>query len=187
MEVPVAEPAAAIRVQTATVRELRAAVLAVAWVVAPVVDLVVVLLRVVAPEAGRAVVQAFLVDREVVSGEPGMAPAADLALVQVVAPAGPAVALVAGWAVAQDFPGDREVIPVVRVSALPAAPREVRQEDRAEEVVQRAPAVALPEVQAVAQATVEVGAALVAGRAVVVQGVAQATAVPGPAIMANAV
>jgi len=169
------------------VRELRAAVLAVAWVVAPVVDLVVVLLRVVAPEAGRAVVQAFLVDREVVSGEPGMAPAADLALVQVVAPAGPAVALVAGWAVAQDFPGDREVIPVVRVSALTAAPREVRQEDRAEEVVQRAPAVALPEVQAVAQATVEVGAALVAGRAVVVQGVAQATAVPGPAIMANAV
>ena len=196
----VAERAAAIRVQTAMVRELRAAVLAVAW--AAGMDQVLVLLRAAALAA----------DREAVSGEPGMAPAADLALAQVVVPgarsaAGPAVALAAGSAadpavalgpvVAQDCPVDREVVPVVRVSALPVAPPEVPQEDRPEEVVQRAVAVALQEVQAVAQAAVEAGAARVPGQgaALVVarvadqgvglQRVAQATAVPGPAIMAN--
>ena len=74
---------------------------------------------------------------------------------------------------------------------------EVPQADRAEEVVQRAPAVALQELQAVAQAAVEAGAARVAGQGaalvvapvtdqgVVVQGESQATAVPGLAIMAN--
>ncbi|HEX7233195.1 MAG TPA: hypothetical protein VF452_22625 [Candidatus Binatia bacterium] len=197
VEVPVAEPAA-IRVQTATVRD-PAAVPAQAWGAASAVGQVLVLLRVVAPEVGRAVVQALRVDRAAVSGEPEMAPAADLALVQVVAlrevsAVGQVVARALVPVEALDFQGDREVVPVVRASAL----REARQGDRAKEVVQRGMAVALQEVQAVAQPGVEAGAAPVAGqgaarvalvvaRVGVVLGVAQATVVSGPAIMANGV
>jgi len=189
VEVPVAEPAAAIRVQRATVRELRVAVLAPVWRAAPAVGQVLVLLRVVARQAGgREVVQAFLVDREAVSGEPGLRLAADLALVQV-------LALTAGPVVAQGSPVVREVIRVPALRAL----REARQEDRARKVVQRGMAVALQVMQAVAQVRVEAGAApvagqraarvvaLVAGRVVVVQGVLRAMAVPAPAITANAV
>ena len=96
------------------VRKLRAAVLAVAW--AAVTGQVLVLLLAVA----RALVQIFLADREVASGEPGMAPAADLALAQVVvlgarSAADQAVAQAAGPVVAQGSPVDREVVPVARV------------------------------------------------------------------------
>lgn len=189
VEVRVAELAAALRVQTATVRERRAAVLAVALVAAPAAGQVLVLLRVEAPQPGPVVAQPFPVDREVIPAVPGLDPAVGPALQVVVALA------LAPVVVVQASPADRAVVPVVRVvvrvSGLPAALREVRPEDRAEQVVQV--------VQAAARAVVEAGAALVAGReearevalvvgrAVVGQGVAQRTAVPAPAVMANVV
>ena len=135
--------------------------------------------------ARPAEVQGCPAAREVVSGagvDPGRA------LVQ-------AAALALAPVVAQGFPADREVVPVVRVSALPAALRE----DRPEEVVQRA-AAAIPQlVQALVRAMVDRAAArvvdpvagqvagLAAGRAVVALEMVQATAVPGSAVMANAV
>jgi hypothetical protein len=197
--VPVAEPAAAIRVRTATVRELRAAALAVVSVTAPAAVQVVVLLRVAAPQArpgldpagvqpaalavGPMVAQAFPAERELVL----VGPALDPAGVQ-------AVTLGLGPVAAQAFPGHREV---VRVPALPAALREVRPADRAEGVVQRPAGLALQVMQAVARAMVGAGVAPVAGQAaarvvapvagVVVQGAAQPMAVPGLALLGNVV
>jgi hypothetical protein len=185
VEVPVAEPAAAIRVRTATVRELRAAALAVVSVTAPAAVQVLVLLRVAAPQAGPAAVRAFPVDPEVLPAGPALDPAG----VQ-------AVTLGLGPVAAQAFPGHREV---VRVPALPAALREVRPADRAEGVVQRPAGLALQVMQAVARAMVGAGAAPVAGQAAarvvapvagrtaVVQGPAQPMAVPGLALLGNVV
>ena len=181
VEVPVAEPAAAIRVRTATVRELRAAALAVVSVTAPAAVQVLVLRRVAAPQAGPALVLAFPVDQEVVPAGPALDPAGFQA-----------VALGLGPVAAQAFPGHREV---VRVPALPAALREVRPADRAQGVVQRAVGLALQVMQAVARAMVGAGAAPVAGRAAapvagqtaVVQGAAQPMAVPGLALLGNVV
>ena len=183
VEVPVAEPAAAIRVRTATVRELRAAALAVVSVTAPAAVQVLVLLRVAAPQAGPALVRAFPVDQEVVPAGPALDPAGFQA-----------VALGLRPAAAQAFPGHREV---VRVPALPAALREVRPADRAQGVVQRPAGLALQIMQAVARAMVGPGVAPVAGQAaarvvapvagVVVQGAAQPMAVPGLALLGNVV
>ena len=201
MAVPVAEPAAAIRVRTATVRELRAAALAVVSVTAQAAVQVLVLLRVAAPQArpgldpagvqaaalavGPVVARAFPVDQEVVPAGPAL----DRAGVQ-------AVTLGLGPVAAQAFPGHRQM---VRVPALPAALREVRPADRAQGVVQRAAGLALQVTQAVARAMVGAGTAPVAGQAaarvvapvagqeVVVQGAAQPMALPGLALLGNVV
>jgi len=188
---PVAEPPAALPVQTVVVRELRAVVLAVTSLAAPAADQGLVLLQVAALQADPVVVQALPVDREVVSLVPGLDPAAARALIRVAAPALAPV-------VVQAPPVDREVAPVVSLAGLPAA-RRVVPADRAEARLEvRVAAVALQRVRAVARATVKADAARVAGPGaadpVVVRVAGQAgvgrrlqPAAPGPALTARAI
>src|SRR6476619_129888 len=146
-------PVAALPVQTAVDRAVPAAVLALASVAARAAGQVPVLLQVEAPQQGPGVVRVLLVDREVfpvgralapAAGQVSVeapqvcrvvqalpvdrgafpvarvaAPAAGRAVIQVVAPE---LALV----VVQAPSADREVAPVVPVSALRAALRVVR-------------------------------------------------------------
>jgi hypothetical protein len=189
---PVAEPPAALPVQTVVVRELRAVVLAVTSLAAPAADQGLVLLQVAALQADPVMVQALPVDREVVSLVPGLDPAAARALIRVAAPALAPV-------VVQAPPVDREVAPVVSLAGLPAA-RRVVPADRAEARLEvRVAAVALQRVRAVARATVKADAARVAGPGaadpVVVRVAGQAgvgrrldqPAAPGPALTARAI
>jgi hypothetical protein len=148
-------PVAALPVQTAVDRAVPAAVLALASVAARAAGQVPVLLQVEAPQPGPGVVRVLLVDREVfpvgralapAAGQVSVeapqvcrvvqalpvdrgafpvarvaAPAAGRAVIQVVAPE---LALV----VVQATSADRELAPVVPVSALPAALQVVRPE-----------------------------------------------------------
>jgi hypothetical protein len=156
--VPVAELETALLVQTAVVQELRAGVLALASVAALAAG--PVLLRVAAPQVAPVVVdQALQVDREVFPVVRVLAPAADRAVIQLGAlPVAPVVVPAS--------PADRQVAPMVSVAALPAARRVVPPAARAEARLEvRVAAVALQRVQAMARATVQAGAALVAGQA----------------------
>jgi hypothetical protein len=155
VEVPVAGPAAALPVQTAVDPPVPAAILAAASVAAQAADQVPVLLRVEAPQQGPVVVRVLLVDREVFPVEPALAQATGRVSVEapqvcpvvqgppvdrgafpvarVVAPAvGRPVIQVAApelaLAVVRAPSADRELAPVVPVSALPAALRVVRPE-----------------------------------------------------------
>jgi hypothetical protein len=119
LEVPVAEPAAALPVQTAVDRAVPAAVLAPASVAAQAAGQVPVLLRVEAPQQGPG--RVLLVDRELSPVGRALAPAAGRAVIQVAAPE---LALV----VVQAPSAERELAPVVPVSALPAALQVVRPE-----------------------------------------------------------
>jgi hypothetical protein len=159
--VQVAERAAALPVRTAVVRELRAAVLAVASVAARAAELVLV--SVAALQAHRVEVQTFPVDREVASLVPGLDPPAGPVVI-------PLVALALALAVVQASPVDPRAAPVVSVAALPA-----RAGARMEE---RVAAVALQRIRAAARAMEEAGVGLVADPVaadpVVVRGAARA-------------
>jgi hypothetical protein len=119
VEVPVAEPVAALPVQTAVDRAVPAGVLAPASVAAQAAGQVPVLLRVEAPQQGPG--RVLLVDRELSPVGRALAPAAGRAVIQVAAPE---LALV----VVQAPSAERELAPVVPVSALPAALQVVRPE-----------------------------------------------------------
>ena len=153
VEVPVAEPVAALPVQTAVDRAVPAAVLAPPSVAAQAAGQVPVLRQVEAPQQGPG--RVLLVDREVSPVGRALAPAACQVSVEapqvcrvvqalpvdrgafpvarVAAPAaGLAVTQVAApelaLVVVQAPPADRELAPVVPVSALPAALQVVRPE-----------------------------------------------------------
>jgi len=155
VEVPVAEPVAALPVQTAVDRAVPAAVLAPASVAAQAAGQVPVLLQVEAPQQGPVVVRVLLVEREVFPVGRALAPAAGQVSVEapqvcrvvqalpvdrgafpvawVAAPAvGRAVIQLAApelaLVVVQATSADGELAPVVPVSALPAALRVVRPE-----------------------------------------------------------
>jgi hypothetical protein len=155
VEVPVAEPVAALPVQTAVDRAVPAAVLAPAAVAAQAAGQVLVLLQVEAPQQGPVVVRVLLVDREVFPVGRALAPAAGQVSVEApqvcrvvqallvdrgafrvawvaVQAAGRAVIQVAApelaLVVVQAPSAERELAPVVPVSALPAALQVVRPE-----------------------------------------------------------
>ena len=155
VEVPVAEPAAALPVQPAVGRPVPAAVLAPVSVAAQAADQVSGLLRVEAPQQGPVLVRVLLVDREVFPVERALAQAAGrvsvearrvcpvvqappvdrgafpVAWVAVPAVGRPVIQVAApelALAVVRAPSAERELAPVVPVSALPAALRVVRPE-----------------------------------------------------------
>jgi hypothetical protein len=161
--VQVPERAAALPVQTAVVRELRAAVLEVASVAARPAEQVLVLVSVAALQAHPVEVRTFPMDREVASLVPGLDPPAGPVVI-------PLVALALALAVVQASPADPRAAPVVSVAALPT-----RAGARMEE---RVAAVALQRIRAAARAMEEAGVGLVADPVaadpVVVRGAARA-------------
>lgn len=180
-EVPAAELAAALPVQTAVVRGLRTAVLGEPSVVALAAG--PVLLRLAALQVPPVVVdQALQVDREVFPVVRVLAPARDPAVIQL---GGLPVAPV----VVQASPADRQEAPEVPVSAPPAALRVVSPAARAGARLEvRMAAVGLQRVRPAARAMVEAVAARVTGqgaadpvvdRAIAARLVARPAAAPG--------